>query len=216
MLATNQQGNSGYSSASTEATPTDGQKAALLALEGLTTSDRTWTNNLTQSRTWICDWYGITCSNNFVTEVVITANNLSGSIEAWDLTGLPKLEVLDFTDNRLTGNFPTAIGSMTSLKEIKFTQNCMSGTLPTSLASLSLLKTIDLGLNEWVQNDDTIRSTCDSSRKGFTGIPESLNAVFAQVTGLGGLCVIAGNQFDSCPSNAKKCSGGSMSTVCKS
>lgn len=119
----------------------------------------------------ICSWYGVICDQGFVTKLELPLNNLHGDYLS-GLVGLSHLQVLNLSDNRLTGQLgdiglltelieldlsnnrvygqlqPTISGA-TSLTRLLLDNNRLSGELPTALFTLSSLQTLDLGSNDF-------------------------------------------------------------------
>ena len=91
---------------------------ALLALKDHITYDPTnlfahnWTSN-----TSVCTWIGITCDVNShrVTALDISQFNLQGTIPP-QLGNLSSLTTLNFSHNKLSGNVPSSIYTMHTLK----------------------------------------------------------------------------------------------------
>ncbi|KAI8804241.1 hypothetical protein BJ742DRAFT_825452 [Cladochytrium replicatum] len=63
---------------------------------------------------------------------------------------LKNLEVLDLTNNFLSGSFPAELGNMISLKRLHLTGNLLSGYLPASLAQLVNLASLKLDSNHFM------------------------------------------------------------------
>ncbi|XP_024022132.1 receptor-like protein 9DC3 [Morus notabilis] len=55
---------------------------------------------------------------------------------------------IDFSSNNFTGEIPTVIGKLNSLKGLNFSHNKLSGLIPPSLGNLSNLEWLDLSSNE--------------------------------------------------------------------
>ena len=116
---------------------------ALVALYD-STNGGTWTNNTY----WLSDqvvgsWYGVTVSNNRVSQLRLDVNNLTGTIppEMADLTGLT---VLNLERNQISGSFPTEILQLTNLEELKLRNNNISGPIPDNIDTLANLETLHL------------------------------------------------------------------------
>ncbi|XP_024021935.1 receptor-like protein 9DC3 [Morus notabilis] len=66
-----------------------------------------------------------------------------------ELVKIQKLFItIDFSSNSFTGEIPTVIGKLNSLKGLNFSHNKLSGHIPPSLGNLSNLEWLDLSLNE--------------------------------------------------------------------
>ncbi|MEO6175589.1 MAG: PKD domain-containing protein [Flavobacterium circumlabens] len=91
-------------------------------------------------------WYGITVTNNHVSSIVISNNNLTGTIPA-EIGLLNQLTLLYLVQNNLTGNIPGEIGQLTKLQNITLVQNKLTGNIPNTIGSLSQLTTLNLSNN---------------------------------------------------------------------
>jgi len=94
-----------------------------------------------------CDWYRVTCVEGHVTDLILSYNNLSGSIpEA--LGVLAELEVLYLTNNQLVGNIPAELGNLSNLQTLRLGSNQLSGIIPPELSGLTALWRLDLSDNQ--------------------------------------------------------------------
>ncbi|XP_061337602.1 LRR receptor-like serine/threonine-protein kinase RGI3 [Gastrolobium bilobum] len=74
------------------------------------------------------------------------SNSLIGSVP----DNLPKsLQLIDFSDNRLTGALNHSIGSLTELTKLYLGKNQLSGRIPAEILSCSKLQLLDLGSNSF-------------------------------------------------------------------
>ncbi|XP_024028255.1 receptor-like protein 9DC3 [Morus notabilis] len=70
-----------------------------------------------------------------------------------ELVKIQKLFItIDFSSNSFTGEIPTVIGKLNSLKGLNFSHNKLSGLIPPSLGNLSNLEWLDLSSNELFGN----------------------------------------------------------------
>lgn len=94
-----------------------------------------------------CNWYGVNCINGRVSEIVLTANRLTGTLipELGQLTSL-KLLILDIND--LSGPIPPELGNLTNLEKLILSRNELSGSIPATLGNLLNMKELRLDLNE--------------------------------------------------------------------
>ncbi|XP_024021950.1 receptor-like protein Cf-9 homolog [Morus notabilis] len=70
-----------------------------------------------------------------------------------ELVKIQKLFItIDFSSNSFTGEIPTVIGKLNSLKGLNFSHNKLSGHIPPSLGNLSNLEWLDLSSNELFGN----------------------------------------------------------------
>ncbi|KAG1338926.1 putative inactive receptor kinase [Cocos nucifera] len=102
------------------------------------------------SNTSICSsWIGVTCTRDQtrVLALRLPGAGLSGPIPANTLGKLDALQVLSLRSNRLTGNLPSDIISLPSLRNLYLQHNNLSGDIP---ASVSLgLTSLDLSYNSF-------------------------------------------------------------------
>jgi Leucine-rich repeat (LRR) protein len=150
------------------------EKQALLDLYNATDGDN-WTNTLAGDRPWdtnipVCDWFGVTVTNNLVTRIDLTNNNLDGTIPSGfaifsnlihlrlrnnqisgsipsDLGLLENLQTLNLSNNQLSGSIPTSIGSLSFMEDIRISNNQLTGGLPLSITQLSGLRILNLNNN---------------------------------------------------------------------
>ncbi len=129
------------------------QCQALIALYDNTDGDN-WTNKASWKQTNTpCSWYGVTCGNGEITEIVLKDNNLSGTLPNLSaLTSLEKLELHNLkseetvTPNKLTGTIPN-LSALTNLQTLNLARNQLSGTIP-DLSALTQLQVLYLYENQ--------------------------------------------------------------------
>ena len=102
------------------------------------------TNWLTSSP--VSTWYGITVTNNRVTEIYLFGNNLKGSIPS-SLGNLINLTGLHLFGNKLNGSIPFSIGDLTNLTQLSLNNNQFSGSIPSSIGNLKGVLYLNLGHN---------------------------------------------------------------------
>ena len=147
------------------------QKRALLALFEKT-GGTSWTNKTG----WNTDipykeWYGVKTSGDYVTEIDLTGNNLTGTLPD-GIQNLSKLTKLILANNNLTGAIPPTWGEKTSattksvattrdsnevpkladLKTLDLSNNKLSGEIPVALGNLTALTTLKLDHNKLTGN----------------------------------------------------------------
>ncbi len=120
---------------------------ALVALYNTTNGDG-WTDNTG----WLtaadpCAWFGVTCEGGSGVHVVLTRNQLSGSIPP-ELGNLTSLRVLSLTGNQLSGSIPPELGNLTSLRDLELSGNQLSGSIPPELGNLTGLRQMFLEVNQ--------------------------------------------------------------------
>lgn len=83
-------------------------------------------------------------------ELHLENNLLSGSINiSSPLFNQSNLQVLDLSQNRLSGYFPDQFGSLNGLKVLDIGRNNFSGSLPTSMSDMSTLSSLDISQNHF-------------------------------------------------------------------
>ena len=106
-----------------------------------------WTNN----ENWLIgpveSWYGVIVEEERVTEISLALNKLEGEIPSslWTLTGLSKI---DLAVNKLSGSMPDDIDKLVNLRSLELHRNDLVGSIPASLGSLSILSSLDLSDND--------------------------------------------------------------------
>ena len=148
------------------------QKKALLALFEKT-GGASWKNK----DGWNTDtpykqWYGVKVSNDYVTEIDLSDNNLTGQLPD-GLQNLSKLTKLVLANNQLSGAIPASLGELesaattkaeattrdekmvpklASLKILDLSGNQFTGTIPEALGNLTELTTLKLANNKLTGN----------------------------------------------------------------
>lgn len=108
--------------------------------------------NWSESANWLSDqpmrdWHGVTTdTDGRVTGIYLWDNRLIGEIPS-ELGTLTNLEVLRLGVNSLSGEIPSELGSLTNLKRLSLFSNSLRGEIPEELGDLTNLKRLDLGSN---------------------------------------------------------------------
>ena len=66
----------------------------------------------------------------------------------WEMTQLQNFTWMAFANNKVSGDFATALMHMTNLEDIDFMLNSINGDLPKDIGNLSKLQTLSLGYNQ--------------------------------------------------------------------
>ncbi len=129
------------------------------------TSGPNWTDHTGWLQTdTTCDWYGIICTANTVTELELFENNLVGTIPP-ELGNLRNLQVLylgvpeaisinpqthpgSHRSNQLSGAIPPELGNLAHLSFLVLSDNLFSGAIPPELGKLTNLNTLALENNQ--------------------------------------------------------------------
>lgn len=89
---------------------------------------------------------GVGCRNGFVSDLVLSNNNLEGMLPP-ELSSLTALTYLDFFLNRLYGTIPRTLAQLPLLSDIAFDFNDLSGTLPSIFFEMKSLRQLWLDDN---------------------------------------------------------------------
>ncbi len=122
---------------------------ALVALYD-STGGVSWSNQANWKTGPVNTWFGITLTNNRVSALDLSSNNLSGAIPA-EIGDLTELTVLKLNDNNLTGDIPSEIGNLKNLEALQLQQNNLSGAIPEELGGMENLIILWLFDNELSQ-----------------------------------------------------------------
>ena len=122
-------------------------REALVALYNATDGENWYDNN------WLSDaplgeWRGVTTNDDGrVIELSLSYNKLSGELPP-ELVSLSNLEWLILGSNELSGEIPAWLGSLSNLTLLSLGSNKLSGELPAELGSLANLERLELHNNE--------------------------------------------------------------------
>ena len=120
---------------------------ALVALYN-STNGASWKTNTNWLQTNTpCSWYGVTCGNGHVTQLILDNNQMSGSIPP-ELGNLTNLTYLDLEIDYLSGSIPPELGNLTNLTYLNLSNNKLSGSIPSELGNLSNLTDLVLSTNQ--------------------------------------------------------------------
>lgn len=176
------------------------EKQALWALYQATDGPN-WTNTQAGDSPWdlntpVCDWFGVTVLNDKITRLILTNNNLNGSIPN-TIGDLVELSILGLANNQISGSIPTQIGNLTKAVNIYLDNNNLSGSIPAELGNLQLLITLTLRGNSL---SGALPSTFGnlSSLKSLTLTQNNLTGTLSELNDLINLehAWLWGNQFN--------------------
>ena len=128
--------------------PSTPDTAALVALYD-SANGQDWNNN----RFWMSEvsfrqWYGLnTDPDGRIVKMFLQVNRLTGQLPA-EIGSLSNLEHLDLQVNELAGPIPAGLGNLLNLQEFLAASNRLSGAIPPELANLSSLLRLNLSGNE--------------------------------------------------------------------
>jgi hypothetical protein len=77
----------------------------------------------------------------------LSNNALTGTISA-DFSKLSLLEIINLSGNQLTGSIPTSLGSLPNLTKLNLGNNSLTGNIPSQLQNLANLKALYLNNNQ--------------------------------------------------------------------
>jgi len=106
---------------------------ALTSLYFSTYGEENWTrqNNWLDEDTDVCHWGGVTCNEvDDVVSVVLTNNNLIGTLPIDDIVYLDTVQVLDLSMNSISGTVPSSIAKLSNLVQLELGYNQFTGTVP--------------------------------------------------------------------------------------
>lgn len=108
--------------------------------------------NWTSHTNWLenddfCSWYGVSCVKGIPFELTLGYNNLSGELPS-EIGNLDSLRNLYLYGNHLNGVIPVTVGKLEYLEEWIANGNQLSGAIPSELGSLKSLRWLFLNSNE--------------------------------------------------------------------
>ena len=89
-----------------------------------------------KNTTWTCNWRGVTCTQNRVTELRLPGKGFRGTIPPESLSLISELHVVSLRGNKLTGAFPGELGNCNNLEALFLAGNDFYGPLPDDLVGL--------------------------------------------------------------------------------
>ncbi|KAJ6957931.1 hypothetical protein NC653_039790 [Populus alba x Populus x berolinensis] len=128
----------------------DQEQAVLLRLK------QHWQNPLsleqwTSSNSSHCNWPGVVCTDNSITQLILDNKNISGTIPPF-LSDLKSLTFLNFSNNNIIGKFPVAVHNLSKLEILDLSQNYIVGTIPDDIDCLARLSYLNLYANNFSGN----------------------------------------------------------------
>lgn len=83
----------------------------------------------------LSQWYGVQVEDNRVTRLYLDYNNLTGEIPS-EIGNLTSLKSLYISSNNIGGVLPASIGNLNNLETIYFYDNNLSGDIPAGITAL--------------------------------------------------------------------------------
>ncbi|CAN1744604.1 Probable LRR receptor-like serine/threonine-protein kinase At3g47570 [Linum perenne] len=120
-----------------------------------------------------CQWQGVFCNEQRVTQLDLKLNRLSGTISPY-IGNLTFLTHLILNNNTISGEIPPDIGRLHSLQELVLVQNSLTGTIPANISACSNLTSLRIGYNGLIMSFGSNR---------FSGVfpPQFFNSSSIQV-----------------------------------
>lgn len=114
--------------------------------------DSTAGTNWTNKTNWktgnpLDTWYGISLTNDRVTDITLEDNNLTGSIPS-GIGELIMLRYINLGNNQISSSIPNAMYGLTNLEFLLLWNNTLSGFLSPSIGNMAALRQISLENNQ--------------------------------------------------------------------
>jgi len=119
---------------------------ALVALYNYTNGPN-WNDNTNWLTAPVSDWFGVTVSDDRVSQIDLRENLLEGQIPT-EIGNLSALTICYLNVNELSGSIPSTLGQLNQLTVLHFGENELEGQIPAEIGNLSLLTRCSLNDNE--------------------------------------------------------------------
>jgi len=94
----------------------------------------------------VCTWYGVSCTQEYVTELVLDGNNLLGTLPS-ELSLLERLQFLMVARNKISGPMPVSLFSIQALGTVDVGFNSVTGVIPPSVGNAVSLNSLNVEFN---------------------------------------------------------------------
>lgn len=127
-----------------------------------------------------CTWSGVNClhGSSDISSIDLSGMGISGNLPS-TISQLTSLRQLNLQENALTGTLPSAIGKLSVLEDLNLNSNSLLGSLPLTLGRLHFLKTLNLFSNNF---DGTIPPSIRTMYK-LTNLYLNKNKLIGHVPG---------------------------------
>ncbi len=110
-----------------------------------------WLNNKNWLTAKISNWEGIVLTNDRVSAIYLSGNNLKGTIPS-SIGNLTALYYLNLSNNSLTGSIPAQVSSLGIIRTIDLSVNKLSGSIPVELGNSRTVEYMYLNNNQLTGN----------------------------------------------------------------
>ena len=94
-----------------------------------------------------CDWIGVTCDNDIVTNLRLQDMNLTGNVSTI-ICELTRIKILDLSRNKFSGSIPSELANCRQLQVLNLSYNALFSEIPSGLGLLTNLIALDLSSNK--------------------------------------------------------------------
>ena len=94
----------------------------------------------------VCSWHGIMCQGADLTDIILSDNNLKGTLPA-DLANITSIQRVKLYLNKLHGPLPPEWSAMTQLYELHLFFNSLNGSLPPEWSKMTQIRVLYLNGN---------------------------------------------------------------------
>jgi hypothetical protein len=104
-----------------------------------------WPEDWNPDNTEVCKWTGISCFQDEIEFIELPSRDIAVDLSVLEpLCRLPKLRVIDFSSNQLTGSLSSSWSVLSNMQQVTISDNRITGSLPSSWSNLTNLMSLDL------------------------------------------------------------------------